>query len=82
MSLLSLMSLSLLSLNSSLVTDVTNVILPLQQGGTAGFLQMFLLEATSMATQTVRVLGGNSVVNYKVNDCMLQDSPHKNQVMM
>ena len=53
---------------------------PLQQGGTSGFLQMFLLEAASMVTQTVTVLGGNAVVNYKVNDCMLQDSPHKNQV--
>ena len=74
--------LSLMSLMSSLLSLMSLMSSSLQQGGTAGFLQMFLLEATSMATQTVRVLGGNAVVNYKVNDCMLQDSPHKNQVMM
>ena len=54
--------------------------LSLQRGGTAGFLQMFLHESSNIVVEMVMAFGGNAVVNFKLNECVLMDSPSKHQV--
>ena len=44
------------------------------------FMEVFLLEANSIARAHVKAMGGNALLTYQLNKCVLLDHPHKNQV--
>ena len=39
----------------------------------------FISEVLAMARANVLSLGGNALVSFKMNECILLDNPHKNQ---
>ena len=43
-------------------------------------MHLFILEAVAIARAHVAALGGNAILNYQLNECVLIDHPHKNQV--
>lgn len=43
-------------------------------------MHMFLLEAHAIARAHVAALSGNALLSYRLNDCVLIEHPHKNQV--
>ena len=51
-----------------------------QNDGLASFMHLFILEAVAIARAHVAALGGNAILNYQLNECVLIDHPHKNQV--
>jgi hypothetical protein len=63
-------------INFFIIRETTNLH---ERGGTAGFLQMFLHESSLIVVETVKAFGGNAVVNFKLNECILMDSPNKHQ---
>ena len=44
-------------------------------------MHLFTLEALAIARAHVAALGGNALLNFRLNDCVLIEHPHKNQVM-
>lgn len=54
--------------------------LPSQSGGLNSFMHLFLLEALAVARAHVAALGGNALLSYRLNECVLIEHPHKNQV--
>lgn len=53
---------------------------PVQSGGLDAFMHLFTLEAMAIARAHVAAIGGNSLLNFRLNDCVLIEHPHKNQV--
>ena len=43
-------------------------------------MHLFLLEALAVARAHVTALGGNALLSYRLNECVLIEHPHKNQV--
>jgi len=52
----------------------------LQNGGLDSFMHLFVLEAQAIARAHVAAVGGNALLNYRLNDLVLIEHPHKNQV--
>lgn len=48
-------------------------------GGQGGFMQMFVAEVMANVRANVASLGGNGLVSYRMNQCVLMCNPHKNQ---
>jgi hypothetical protein len=45
-------------------------------------MHRFLAEVMAVVRAHVRSLGGNALVSYTMNECILMDNPHKNQVSL
>ena len=45
-------------------------------------MHLFTLEALAIARAHVASLGGNTLLNFRLNDCVLIEHPHKNQVRL
>lgn len=43
-------------------------------------MQMFVAEVMANVRANVASLGGNGLVSYRMNQCVLMCNPHKNQV--
>lgn len=52
----------------------------LQSGGLDSFMHLFTLEALAIARAHVAAIGGNTLLNFRLNDCVLIEHLHKNQV--
>ena len=50
-----------------------------ENGGLSGFMHYFIGEVLALARAHVLALGGNALVSYKLNECVLLDNPHRNQ---
>ncbi|XP_072241853.1 C2 domain-containing protein 5 isoform X14 [Leuresthes tenuis] len=50
-----------------------------EEGGVSGFLHSFIAEVFAMVRAHVAALGGNAVVSYSMQDCVLMENPNKNQ---
>ncbi|XP_064634238.1 C2 domain-containing protein 5-like isoform X11 [Lineus longissimus] len=50
-----------------------------ESGGLSGFIHRFIAEVMAIVRAHVRSLGGNALVSYTMNECILMDNPHKNQ---
>ncbi|GAB1608607.1 domain-containing 5-like isoform X2 [Argonauta hians] len=50
-----------------------------EMGGACGFMQSFVSEVKAIVRAHVGALGGNAMVAYKMNECILLNNPHKNQ---
>ncbi|XP_062605491.1 C2 domain-containing protein 5-like isoform X6 [Saccostrea cucullata] len=48
-------------------------------GGQGGFMQTFVAEVMANVRANVASLGGNGLVSYRMNQCVLMCNPHKNQ---
>ncbi|XP_074661016.1 C2 domain-containing protein 5-like isoform X2 [Tubulanus polymorphus] len=48
-------------------------------GGLNGFIHSFISEVLAIVRAHVVALGGNALVAYKMSECVLLDTPHKNQ---
>ncbi|XP_048766244.1 C2 domain-containing protein 5-like isoform X2 [Ostrea edulis] len=48
-------------------------------GGQGGFMQTFVAEVMANVRANVASLGGNGMVSYQMNQCVLMCNPHKNQ---
>ncbi|KAL5006835.1 hypothetical protein ScPMuIL_015641 [Solemya velum] len=48
-------------------------------GGVGGFMQCFLAEVLAIVRSSVAALGGNALVAYTMNQCVLFSNPNKNQ---
>ena len=46
------------------------------------FMHLFTLEALAVARAHVAAIGRNTLLNYRLNDCVLIEHPHKNQVSL
>ncbi len=46
------------------------------------FMHLFTLEALAIARAHVAAIGGNSLLNFRLNDCVLIEHPQKNQVSL
>ena len=51
-----------------------------QDGGLGAFMNVFLLEGLAIARAHVTALGGNALLSYQVNDCVLLEHLNRNQV--
>lgn len=56
------------------------MILEFQSGGLSGFVHCFVAEVMAIVRAHVTALGGNAMVAYFMNECILLNNPHKNQV--
>ena len=54
----------------------------LQEGGLNGFMHCFLAEVMAICRAHVAALGGNALVAYQMTECILDESLHKNQVLL
>jgi len=45
----------------------------------SGFMHSFLSEVLAMVRANVLSLGGNALVSFRLNECILLDNPHRNQ---
>jgi hypothetical protein len=50
-----------------------------ESGGLGVFMDVFLLEANAIARAHVKSMGGNAILTYQLNKCVIIDHPHKNQ---
>ncbi|KAK2143844.1 hypothetical protein LSH36_807g00137 [Paralvinella palmiformis] len=63
-------------LNFFLIRETTSV---RDEGGLNGFLHSFIAEIMAICRAHVTCLGGNSLVAYRMSECVLDKSLHKNQ---
>ena len=52
----------------------------MQFGGINSFLHTFVSEAHAMVRANVTALGGNGLLSYQLQQCIVMEHPHKNQV--
>jgi hypothetical protein len=64
------------NLNLFLIRESTQI---KENGGLSGFMHSFFTEVLSLTRAHVKSLGGNALVSYKMNECVLLDNPHRNQ---
>ena len=50
-----------------------------QSGGLNGFMYSFIAEMMAICRGHVVALGGNALVAFRLTECVLEDSRHKNQ---
>ena len=50
-----------------------------ENGGLSGFMHCFISEMLALARAHVLSLGGNALISFKMNECVLLDNPHRNQ---
>ncbi|XP_027853359.2 C2 domain-containing protein 5 isoform X4 [Aphis gossypii] len=50
-----------------------------ESGGLSGFVHCFVAEVMAIVRAHVTALGGNAMVAYFMNECILLNNPHKNQ---
>ena len=50
-----------------------------ENGGLSGFMHCFITEVLALSRAHVLSLGGNALVSFKMNECILLDNPHRNQ---
>lgn len=50
-----------------------------ESGGLSGFMQSFVAEVLAIVRAHVAALGGNALVSFFLNQCILVHNPHKNQ---
>ena len=50
-----------------------------ENGGLSGFMHCFISEVLALTRAHVKSLGGNALVSFKMNECVLLDNPHRNQ---
>lgn len=50
-----------------------------EHGGLSGFMHNFISEVLAIARANVLSLGGNALVSFKMNQCILIDNPNRNQ---
>lgn len=50
-----------------------------ENGGLSGFMHCFISEVMALTRAHVLSLGGNALVSFKMNECVLLDNPHRNQ---
>lgn len=50
-----------------------------ENGGVCGFMNCFLSEVLALSRAHVQSLGGNALVSYRLNQCVLLNNPHRNQ---
>jgi hypothetical protein len=50
-----------------------------ENGGLNGFMHCFISEMLALSRAHVLCLGGNAIVSFRMNECVLEDNPHKNQ---
>ena len=50
-----------------------------ENGGLSGFMHCFISEVLALSRAHVLALGGNALVSFKMNECVLLDNPHRNQ---
>ena len=50
-----------------------------ENGGLSGFMHCFIGEVLALSRAHVLSLGGNALVSFKMNECVLLDNPHRNQ---
>jgi hypothetical protein len=50
-----------------------------EYGGLSGFMHCFISEVLALSRAHVLSLGGNALVSFKMNECVLLDNPHRNQ---
>ena len=50
-----------------------------ENGGLSGFMHCFISEVLALSRAHVLSLGGNALVSFKMNECVLLDNPHRNQ---
>ncbi|CAI8001721.1 C2 domain-containing protein 5, partial [Geodia barretti] len=63
-------------INVFLIRESTSI---RESGGIGIFLDLFLLEANSIVRANVKAVGGNAILNYQLNKCVLIDHHYKNQ---
>uniref|UniRef100_T1IKZ1 C2 domain-containing protein n=1 Tax=Strigamia maritima TaxID=126957 RepID=T1IKZ1_STRMM len=64
------------NLNCFFIRESTSV---RENGGFGGFVQSFIAEVLAVIRAQVAALGGNALVSYFMNECVLLHNPHKNQ---
>jgi flagellar motor component MotA len=52
----------------------------LQGGGMSGFVHSFMAEVLAITRAHVTALGGNAMVSFFLNECIILNNPHKNHV--
>eukprot|EP00118_Oscarella_pearsei_P012481 m.92430 g.92430 ORF g.92430 m.92430 type:complete len:987 (+) comp36731_c0_seq28:28-2988(+) len=62
--------------NHFLIRESTSI---REGGGLSAFMQKFLMEAQAIARAHVAAMGGNGLVTYRINECVLLENPMKNQ---
>jgi hypothetical protein len=50
-----------------------------ENGGLSGFMHCFISEVLALCRSHVLSLGGNALVSFRMNECVLLDNPHRNQ---
>lgn len=50
-----------------------------EYGGLSGFMHCFIGEVLALCRAHVLSLGGNALLSFRLNECVLLDNPHKNQ---
>jgi hypothetical protein len=63
-------------INVFLIRESTSI---RESGGIGIFLDLFLLEANSIVRANVKAVGGNAILSYQLNKCVLIDHHYKNQ---
>nr|XP_054772161.1 C2 domain-containing protein 5-like [Lytechinus pictus] len=64
------------NLNVFFIRETTSV---RESGGVSGFMRSFIAEVKAIVRRHVAALGGNALVAYALIDCIMEESPHKNQ---
>jgi hypothetical protein len=49
-----------------------------ENGGLSSFMHCFISEVLALTRAHVKSLGGNALVSFKMNECILLDNPHRN----
>ena len=64
------------NINLFLIRESTQI---KEYGGLSGFMHCFFTEVLALTRAHVQSLGGNALVSFKMNECVLLDNPHRNQ---
>lgn len=63
-------------LNLFLIRESTQI---KENGGLTGFMHCFISEVLALCRAHVMSLGGNALVSFRLNQCILLNNPHRNQ---